>query len=57
MMKSQKVFWTGILLLTVLGLGACAQLATQQKGASLAAQKASPAAQEEQEQKEILRTE
>jgi hypothetical protein len=47
MMKSQKVFWTGILLLAVLGLGACAQLATQQKPASLSAQ-----AGEQEEQRE-----
>jgi len=30
-MKSQKVFWSSNLLLALLGLGACAQLATQQK--------------------------
>jgi hypothetical protein len=30
-MKSAKVFWTSVLLLAVLGLGACAQLAAQKK--------------------------
>ncbi len=43
-MNSAKVFWTSILLLAVLALGGCAQLATQQKAAS-------PAAQEEREEK------
>ena len=44
-MKSGKVFWSSILLLAILGLGACAQLATQQKGVS-------PTAQQEQEKEE-----
>jgi hypothetical protein len=43
-MKSEKVFWTSILLLAALALGGCAQLATQQKAAS-------PAAEEERKEK------
>ena len=48
-MKSQKVFWSSILLLAVLGLGACAQLATQQKGAQ-------PTAQQEEEERPVRNT-
>lgn len=47
-MKSQKVFWSSILLLAALGLGACAQVATQQKGTSPTAKTAE---QEEQTEK------
>ena len=38
-MKSQKIFWTSILLLAVLALGGCAQLATQKKAPLTAEQK------------------
>ncbi len=47
-MRSQKVFWTSILLLAVLALGGCAQIATQQKVAS-------PTAGEQQEEQKEQR--
>jgi hypothetical protein len=50
-MRSQKVFWTSILLLAVLALGGCAQVATQQKVASPAAQEVTSAPQEEREER------
>ncbi len=33
-MKSPKAFWISILLLVVLGLGGCMELATQQGGSA-----------------------
>jgi len=37
-MKSQRTFWTSVLLLVVFGLGACAQTTAQQKGKAVSVQ-------------------